>query len=286
MDVFTRDKVIYGVYDKVDGLMKANPVSINGLKIGQVKNLYFNQDLSGEIIVEMVINTKFPIPKNSTARIYSEDLLGSRAVEINLGNSPEHIKSGDTLFTSIEEGIKEAVNRQVQPLKRKAENLIISIDSMVTAIQTLFNENARENLSSSFKNIASTLENLQHTTIQLDTFIYTEKNHLSKIIYNIEEVTDGLMENRANIDKTLNNLAAISDSIAAADIPATFAEARKALEELSLILEKTNNAEGSLGMLLNDKKLYDQLTKTTVSLQALIDEIKANPKKFVKFSVF
>lgn len=286
MDVFTKEKVIYGVYDKVGGLVKSNPVSINGLKIGRVKDLYFEQNLSGNIIVEMAISSDFPIPRNSVAKIFSSDLMGSKAIEIILGNAGEYINNGDTLFTGIEAGIKEEVNRQVQPLKRKAENLIISIDSMVTAIQSIFNENARENLISSFASIENTFSNLQHATYKIDTFLLTERNHLSKIIYNIEVVTDGLMENKANIDRTLQNLAVISDSLAAAEIPASFAKARQSLEELSDILAKVNNAEGSLGLLLNDKKLYDQLNETTLSLKALVDEIKANPKKFVKFSVF
>ena len=128
INVFNKEKDIFGVYYKVDGLMKSNPVSINGLKIGHVKNLWFDENFSGEIVVQMTINTEFPIPDNSVARIYSSDLMGSKAIEIVLGDSDDPLNAGDTLLTSIEAGIKEEVNKQVQPLKRKAENLIISID--------------------------------------------------------------------------------------------------------------------------------------------------------------
>jgi len=286
INVFSKEKEVFGIYEKVDGLMKSNPVSINGMKIGHVKNLWFAEDFSGHIVVQMTINTDFPVPKNSIAHIYSSDLMGSKAIEIELGNDPETLGNGDTLLTSIEAGIKEEVNKQVQPLKRKAENLIISIDSMVTAIQTVFNENARENLIESFQDIKSTFANLQNTTYQLDTFIYTEKNHLSKIIYNIEMMTDDLRENKNHINQVLLNMRTISDSLAAADIPGTFSHAKNSLEELGIILEKVNKSEGTLGQLVNDKDLYKQLVNTTEALEELLKDVKENPKKFVKFSVF
>lgn len=286
MNIFAEERNVYGVYDKVEGLMKSNPVSINGMKVGQVKDLYFEKNYSGKIIVIMSLSTDFPIPKNSIANIFSSDLMGSKAIDIRLGDSDEYIKNGDTLFTETEAGLKEAVNKQVQPLKRKAENLIISIDSMVTTIQTIFSKSARENLMKSFESIETTFDNLKHSTYQIDTFLYTEKNNLSKIIYNIEELTGALMKNKENIDKTLINLESISDSLAKADITATFANAKRSLDELSDILEKINNAEGSAGKLINDKKLYEELVQTSKELKKLISDIEANPKKYVKFSLF
>lgn len=286
MDVFSKERVYYGVYNKVDGLIKSNPVSINGMKVGQVKDLYFDPNMSGNIIVEMAVNTDFPIPKNSIARIFSSDLMGSKAIEIYLGNSNTLVSNGDTLTTDIEAGIKEEVNKQVQPLKRKAEKLIESIDTMVMAIQTIFNESARENLVSSFENIKSTFKNLQHTTYQVDTFLYSESNKLAAIINNLDEITTELKKNKASMGNTIKNLETISDSLAVADIPQTFTNANKALAELADILEKVNKNEGSAGLFVNDKKLYEQMVKTTEAMEALLKDVKENPKKFVKFSVF
>ncbi|MDZ7743279.1 MAG: MlaD family protein [Bacteroidota bacterium] len=286
MDAFSKERIFYGQYEKVDGLTRSNPVSINGMKVGLIKSLYFNPDVSGNIIVEMAVNSDFPIAKNSVARIFSSDLMGSKAVEIILGDSEKLALSGDTLYTSIEMGIKEEVNRQVQPLKAKAENLITSIDTMVTAIQIIFNESARDNLISSFESIKSTFDNLQNTTYQVDTFLTSESNRLASIIDNLNEVTMELKNKRAEIGNTIDNFSAISDSLAKADIPKTFENANRALAELAEILRKVNESEGTAGQLVNDKELYKKLVETADAMEALLREVKENPKKFVKFSIF
>lgn len=286
ISVFEDERVFYGVYNKVDGLMKSNPVSINGMKVGQVKDVYFDESYNGNIIVVLSLSTDFPIPQNSIARIFSSDLMGSKAVEIKLGDSKERAQSGDTLITGIEMGIKEEVNRQVQPLKRKAENLITSIDSMVMTIQTFFNDSASQKLYNSLESIESTFRHLNHTAYQIDTFVVVEERKLSKVINNIEGVTATLLGNKEKIDSVISNMKTISDSLAKADIPGAFENAKNSLAELSAILEKINQKEGTAGMLINDKKLYEQLAETSEALKKLIEEIKANPKKFVKFSLF
>jgi phospholipid/cholesterol/gamma-HCH transport system substrate-binding protein len=286
MDVFSKERIFYGKYEKVDGLMRSNPVSINGMKIGLVKDLYFDADMSGNIIVEIAIGHDFPIPGNSTARIFSSDLMGSKAIEILLGTSIELAQTGDTLATGIEAGIKEEVNKQVQPLKRKAENLITSIDTMVTAIQTIFNENARENLISSFESIKSTFKNLQNTTYQVDTFMSVEKNRMASILKNLDELTTELNNNKEAMGNTIANLSQLSDSLAQADIPQTFRNANLALSELAEIMRKINENEGTAGQLINDKKLYNKLVESAEAMKALMIEVKENPKRFVKFSIF
>ena len=124
LEIFAHGKVIYAVYDRVNGLVKANPVSVNGLKVGQVKDLYFSKTAKGKIIVELYIANDYPIPKNSQANISSSDLLGSKEVDIILGNSPEIIRDGDTLKSNTEATLGEAVNQQLLPLnqKRKASS--------------------------------------------------------------------------------------------------------------------------------------------------------------------
>ncbi len=110
---------------------------------------------------------------------------------------------------------------------------------------------------------------IQNTTYQLDTFIYTEKNHLSKIIYNLETVTDSLSGiSKTDINAIISNMKAISDSLASADIPATFAHAKNSLAELNKILRKVNESDGTVGKLVNDKELYEQFVKTTEALEA------------------
>lgn len=285
-NVFTNEKSLYGIYDEVGGLTKSNPVSIHGLQIGQVKDIYFEQSMSGELVVVLSINNDFPIPLNSVAEIYSSNLMGSKAVKIIPGNSDVIAKDGDTIQTTIEGSLKDAVNQQVQPIKLKAESLIESIDSIVVVFQTIFNENARENLKNSFENIKYTIGNLERTTLTIDTFVVVEKVRLGEAISNLEKITKNLDENKDNISTILANFSAISDSLKKADIPATVVNANKSIEKLFSILDKIDRGEGSTGLLVNSDSLYIQLSKSVSDLNLLLEDIRENPKKYVKFSVF
>jgi phospholipid/cholesterol/gamma-HCH transport system substrate-binding protein len=285
-DLFNKETVYYASYDKVNGLIKANPVVINGLRVGQVKNVYFNPDLSGSIMVSIILSTDFPVPNNSVARIFSSDLMGSKAIELLLGDSKEILVEGDTLSTSVEAGLMAEVNAQVQPIKKKAEDLMASIDTLVTAFQMIFNESARENIKESFQNIELTFSNLQRTTSNIDTMVVEESTRISTILINLDSLTTALSENKDNIKNIIANFEIISDSLAKSEIPGTFARANKTLDSMQAILEKVNSGEGTLGMLIHNDSLYLELNRSATALDSLLYDIRMNPKKYVKFSLF
>ena len=285
-NLFKEQRVLYAVYERVSGLTKANPVSINGLKVGQVSDIYFNPDFSGEIVVEITIETEIPIPKNSVALIYSSDLMGSKAINLQLSTDSLFVSNGDTLRTKVEASLKEAVNQQIQPLKAKAEELIMSIDTVVTVIKQIFNEQARENLTSSLASIEQTFANLESASYNLDEMIAAEKVRLAEIMFNLESITTTIRENEDNIENILTNFSSISDSLAKAEIPQTFANINKVVGDVAGIIEKINNGEGSIGMLINDEGLYRDLQKSAEQLHLLMEDIRVNPKRYVRFSLF
>lgn len=284
--LFNKETIYYASYHKVNGLIKANPVVINGLRVGQVKSVYFNPDLSGDVMVSMMLSTDFPIPKNSVARIFSSDLMGSKAIELQLGDSKVVLKEGDTLPTSVEDGLMAEVNAQVQPIKKKAEDLLGSIDSLVVAFQSIFNESARTNIKESFQNIELTFSNLQRTTSNLDTLVVEESSRISDILINIDSLTTALNENKDNIKNIIANFEIISDSLAKSEIPGTFIRINSTLEEMEAILEKVNSGHGTVGMLLNNDSLYVELNKSATALDSLLNDVRKNPKRYVKFSLF
>jgi len=285
-NLFNKETIYYASYDKVNGLIKANPVVINGLRVGQVKNVYFNPDLSGDIMVSIMLSTDFPIPNNTIARIFSSDLMGSKAIELILGDSKDILQEGDTLPTSVEAGLMAEVNAQVQPIKNKAENLMASIDTLVVAFQSIFNKSARENLAESFLNIEKTLANLQNATSNIDTLVVEESFRISTILINLDSLTTTFRESRGNITTIIDNFEMISDSLAKSEIPGTFARLNKSLDNVQTILDKVNKGEGTLGMLMNDDSLYLELNRSATALDSLLVDIKRNPKKYVRFSLF
>jgi len=286
LDLFKNKRTFYAKYDFVNGLVAANPVSIKGMKVGQVKTLYFSKKDPGKIIVELVIDNDYPIPDNSVARIVSTSLIGSKEIDIVLGDSKVKLKDGDTLKAMTEASLGEEVNRQLLPLKRKAESLISSIDTVATIVQQLLNKNTRDNLVEAIEHVKQALENLAHTTYNIDTLVETQRYHLAAIISNVESISTNLRQNNDKIKNILSNFSNISDSIARADIPAIFRNVDKTISDLNLAVAKINRGEGSLGLLLNDKKLYDEVTKAAKDLNLLLEDIKANPSKYVKVSVF
>ena len=287
MELFKHRMIVYAIYDKVNGLVPANTVAISGMKVGQVKDLYFSTKHRGKIVAVLYISEDYPIPKNSVARINNSDnLIGGKYIEIVLGDSKEILKDQDTLTAVIEQSLGESLSQQIVPLKKKTENLISSIDTVATLIQDVLNKNTRDDLAASIHHIKDVLENLSHTTYYLDTLVGSQRNHLANIIGNIESISQNLKDNNQKINNILTNFSQVSDSLAKARIPATIGQINKAVSDIDNAVNKINRGEGTLGLLLNDKKLYQEVEKAARDLNLLLEDIKANPKKYVKVSVF
>lgn len=285
-DVFSDNRVVYAIYDDVGGLNKANPVSINGLRVGQVRDMYFLNNLSSQVVIELMLINPLPIPKNSVARIVSSDLLGSKGVEINLGNSMELVVTGDTLLAEVEASIKDEVNRQFQPLKAKAEDLMLSIDTVITMMQGLFSKANRDNITSSVEHISNSFANLEDATGKLDTLLLNQQNRIERILVNIESITKNLDSNQDQFNHIIANFSALSDTLAKANVSETLMNTNKTLEEVASVMQKINEGEGTMGMLVNNDSLYIQLEKSAKDLNLLLEDIRLNPKKYVKVSVF
>ncbi len=286
LELFRTNRTFYAVYDHVNGLVAANPILIKGLQVGQVKKIYFHPRDPRKIIVELYILGDYPIPKNSFARIFSSSLLGSREVEIIPGDSQVMAQNGDTLFSQTEATLGEEVNRQLLPLKNKAENLISSIDSIAVIIQEVLNKNTRENLVEAIEHVKQTLENIAHATHNLDTLVDSERNNLAAIIGNVESISRNLKGNNDKITNIITNFSDISDSLTKARIPETLLQVNKVVTDLELVLQKINKGEGTVGQLVNNEQLYKEVEKAARDLNLLLEDIKANPKKYVKISVF
>jgi len=285
-NILYKERVFIAVYEHVNGLEPSNPIYINGVKVGQVGKVFFDPSMNGDIIVTLVFTDKFPVPANSVARIFSEDLMGSKAIEIMLGPGPEMAMSGDTLVTDVETSLKDAVNQQILPLKLKAEDLLSSIDTMVVAIKGVFNKDIRDDLNASIKSIRNTVGNLEHTTYSLDTLVYTQSGRLASILYNIDMITRNLNNNSEEISRVLGNLANISDTIAQSNISGILSNLDNTVGNLSLVMEKIEKGEGTLGMLVNNDQLYKDLEKSALELNLLLEDIRLNPKRYVRVSVF
>ncbi|MAZ55062.1 MAG: mammalian cell entry protein [Flavobacteriales bacterium] len=284
-DILVKSNNYYSIYKNIDGLEPSAPVRINGLTVGNVTDIYFHPNNSGDIIVKITLNEDFKLPRNSISKIYNADIMGTKAVKIIYGNSNLFCSAGDTLISEIENGLKDEVNKQVLPLKNKAEELISSIDSVMTVITTVLDNDARESLSSSLRSLNRTFSTMELAMIKLDSVIYKNDLRVTTIIKNVESITTNLHNNNEMISVILKNFESITDSLAKSNIKSTMNNLDKSLATFDNVFDKIENGEGTMGMLLNDKAMYNNLNSASRQLDLLIEDIKKNPKRYLTFSL-
>ncbi|MEO0311883.1 MAG: hypothetical protein RIQ89_1540 [Bacteroidota bacterium] len=283
-DFFTSDDIVYAIYPKVDGLAPSNIVSINGLKIGLIKNIKLLPDHSGNILVSMHIKSDYHIPKNSTAEIYSTDILGTKGIRIVMGDTTAELISGDTLTAVIAQDLFAQVSKEVAPVKAKAESLLSSMDSVLLIIREVFNTQTKEQLKKSFNSISSSLQNMESITASLEKEMSND-GKLKTILDNLASITNNFKKNNDAITHLIENFSSISDTLVRANISQTLAHTSKTLEETQTLLSKVNKGEGNLGLLANDEKLYSSLASSAKNLDELLLDLRANPKRYLGFSL-
>lgn len=279
-DILSREQRFYAVYSHVDGLNISKPVLVNGFQIGRISDMKLQP--SGKTVVEFKINKDYPISENSVARLISTDLLGSKAVEFELGNSTVYAENKDTLRSNVERSLAESV----QPVQKKAEVIIAKMDSLLTSVNTILNPAFQKNIGRSFKSIATTLETIEGTTKKVDGLVGIEGSRIGKILANFESISGNLRNNNEHISHIVSNFDQLSNQVAKTNIQETLTNANKAMTDLQAAINKINNGTGSIGLLLNDDKLYNNLNSSAANLDKLMIDLKANPKRYVSFSVF
>ncbi|MEQ8908623.1 MAG: MlaD family protein [Vicingaceae bacterium] len=286
-NILDKNRHFFAVYDNVDGLTNSNPVLINGFKVGQVERIDFIKDNSGRLIVQFSVTEKdFRIPKDSRARIVSSDILGSKSINLQLGTSQEMVSSLDTLESDIEASLTESVNQQIAPLKKKAEELISTVDSAIIVVQSIFNKKARGDIGASFTSIKNSLEAFEKTMNRVDGIVAQEQEHIAAIFQNVESITKNLAKNNDKLTQSIDNIEAISDSLAGANLKQTVNNASVAMLEVAEVMEKINQGEGSLGQLINNDTLYTNLEAAANDLDQLLLDMRLNPERYVHFSIF
>lgn len=285
-DIFGSKLEYCAVYQDVKNLSESNPVRINGVKVGVVKDIKFPlAPGDNRVLVVLRLEKDIPIPEKSVAKIES-DLLGSNMINLLLSKNDNYIEVGDTLNSAVASTIQEEVSLQMAPVKRKAENLMLQLDSVLEVVKYVFDEDARTNIAQSLSSIKKTIKNLEKTTSNLDIMVEREKTRLDVIIGNIESITTNLKNNEDNINNTLDNLSQISDTLALARIGSTFQELNQTVADLNKITGEINEGDGTLGKLVNNDTLYNKLNSSAENLDNLVEDIKLNPQRYLHFSVF
>jgi len=259
--------------------MISNPVSINGLQVGKVSSIEEKDKNMTGIIVAITLNKEVNIPKNSFATL-SSDLLGtSTTVKIGLGNSTEFVTDGDTLSTQPVRGLTDKLQASLDPALATATKTLSSLDSLVKNLNSLLDPNTKNNLS-------AIIANLTRSTQSLNKLLDAQSGILVKSLNNVESVTGNLAKSNEKITATVDNLEKTSNNLANAKIKEAIDNLEGVTSKLNTAISKTTQKDNTMGLLLNDRQLYDELRQTNRSLTTLLDDFRLHPKRYVNISVF
>lgn len=277
--LFQHTKKIYAVFDNVEGLEVSDAVQINGLTIGSITDISeSDKDLSNGVVVTITLKKPVNIPRNSTGEINS-GFISSATIIIDKGDDKQSLENGDTLQTKKKANLFSQVQSSVNPVILKLGGTLTSLDSLIQVIGSMFDPRLKNNFS-------SIVANLTTSSAELQKLLNNQTGYLAQSLKNMSDFTGNLAKNNDHVTQTLANLDKTSSNLASAKIPEAVETLQSSMNELKGIMDKVNNNNGSLGMLLNDKHLYQNLEGTTRSLNTLLDDFRVHPKRYVNISVF
>ena len=262
-------RTFYVVYDNVEGMASSTPVTINGLTVGKVQDINFSKDRSGRITVKLLIDSDFEFSKNSIAELYEAGLLGGKAIAIIPAfDNAENAKKGDYLEGTVKAGLTELVNQRLTPLQEKIETMIVSADSLFVNINSVFDVQTKANLKKSIAELAITIESFKNTSVAINSLITDNQETLNNTLSNIDTIT--------------SNLSKITDSVANTNLGETINSLQLTINNFDKILASIEKGEGSIGKLLNDDELYNNLKGASKEIEELLRDIKLHPKRYFR----
>lgn len=273
-DLLNKYNTFYTYYDNVSGIQNAAPIVMKGLKIGSVTELAYCPE-TNNVRLRMNIKSSLYIPDDSVLKVSSSSLLGGKELTLELGSSDQMLRNGAVIMSTQDAGLFELAGSELDIIKQKVGNMLTELNSTLEGLNKILDQGGDD--------IVGTLNNIRSMTAALDR---TVSQDVKQLFDNVNEITGTLANNAGHIEQTLSNLDSATGQIAGAGLDVTLAELRSAVGELNGILCKVGEGEGSLGLLLNDRSLYDSLTTASGNLSSLLADIEANPKRYVHFSLF
>jgi phospholipid/cholesterol/gamma-HCH transport system substrate-binding protein len=282
--LFKKERHIYAVYQEVQLLTKSNPVFINGVQVGTISNLDGGKDMR-RIVVTVNLTKEINIPDNSLA-VINPPLLGSASLEIQLGSSSTFLKNGDTLLTTLSGGAFDAALKIINPVLYEVRNSVKSLDSVLHIITGVFDPGTKNNIKGIVANLNTTTASFALSAKSLQLLLNLQNGALASTLNNVNAFTANLNSNNEKLNSILENAKVVSAIFADINLKNTLDTLNAAVVNFKQGAEKINSKDGSLGLLLNDKALYNNLQSATNKINILLDDIRVHPKRYVNFSVF
>lgn len=266
-------KELYAVYSDVSGVDISTPVKVNGVPVGKVTNLNFADDNSGKVVLTLNLNTNFKFSKNSVAQLQDDGLIGGKSIAIIPANDKaSEAQSGDILKSTVKSGLSEVVGATLSPLQAKLERVLISVDTLLTNFNEIFDAKTQTNLKKSIASLDATVTSFKSTSGALNALVQGNQAKLNSTL--------------TNFDNASKNISKVTSSLSKSDFGNTVNQLEGTLKQLNRVMANVQNGRGSMGKLLKDDKLYNNLEGASNQLEQLLEDMKLNPKRYVHFSLF
>jgi phospholipid/cholesterol/gamma-HCH transport system substrate-binding protein len=279
---FSSSKKILVEYDNVLGLTPSSYVQIQGFNVGTVKSIELSKKHPGKILVTLVINEDVTIPSDSKARIISLDLLGTKAVNLITGTASTPVKEEEYLQGDVEFGTIEALGAAATPAIDQAKITLTSLDQTVHNINNILDEQSQANLKNSISNLNKTMADFS----QFATELNAQRAKISTLLNNLNSFAANLDQNNSTINRLLTNTETTTSKLSKIDFDGTINELKQTMDELQVTLQKMNNGNGSMALLMNDDKLYRNLKNTLATANNLLADVNARPSRYINVAIF
>lgn len=286
-NLFEKQDTYYAKYDNINGLLPTSYVFINGMKVGKVTEIQYMDAQMKSFLVCFDIPASIQIPTNSIAEVYSSDILGSKAMRIIIGDATSYLSENDTMLSkNDDESMLSEIGKILEPYSEKVDNIISNLDSVIESANKILDQKTQKEIQIMITNANHISTNLATLSENLNEITSRDKEKIHNIFTNIENLCNTLDDNDDKLAMAIDNFANISDTLAHANISAIMQDINISLESLSNTLHKINKGNGNLGLLINDENLYNNLERSSRSLDSLINDIRNNPKRYLNISIF
>ncbi len=282
--ITSKDTQYHAAFNDIQGLAKSNPVVINGKEVGTIYETDGGKDMR-RINVTVSMKEDVNIPDDSYT-VISKSLLGNVQMEIKLGNSNNFKKNGDTLKTLASGDFLTDAVKKLDPVLLQVTKSVTTLDTLLNNVNSVFDPNAKNNIKGMLENLNKTTASLAISSASLQTLLNSQTGAVAQTMENVNSITGNLKNNNEKLNQTMSNLQTVTDKMARLDLEKTLASLDGTINELKTTLSKANSDKGSIGLMMNDPKLYNNLNATSNKLNLLLDDIRLHPKRYVNVSVF
>jgi len=271
-DLFTDYKTFYVEYDNVEGLASSAPVTLNGLNIGKVSSITLDEN-TGKLLVELQLNTDFPISKSSVASIYEPGFIAGKQIAIYPNFSDKTLAvDGQKLQGVTKLGLTASLGEKLEPLQSKIEKLMLNADNLISGLNNVLDKKGQENLKISLSELSKSIIEFHKASSSLNAILDDNKVQIKGVV--------------SNFNKVSNDFSKISDSLNKADLGKTAKILQKTLADVDDIMANLQAGKGTMGKMLNDEVLYNNLGKTTKELELLLQDVRRYPTRYINVSLF